>query len=569
MSDVHAKRRSKKTAELPPVPDLEQVLQRAGWSITPEMSAAYSQPGDIFDESNSLIKKGEDCFEAKVHEGAYASMEVNRSLESGVRIKVAIASGGGGVGLTKKLVFDTPTHRQIARLDLVPTEACHRALLAARDRGMPIDSWIVVTEALSAVVQKQECGEYNAKGGFFMVSADATVQQACAQTSLDPVAVAYKTVQLTTILPTQPPAPEEAVVLSPPPTVVGPGLIGEVQDVVSTAQPAAVEEDPMLAELRALQARESDLAAQRRDTELRLQDAKQELLTRATQTWAVLEELLASNPEVALSKLQQFISRYSSATVSMDGPDGVISHPVSVPEVAMAQASLDALSRPKRAQADPVLMFHDIEMVAIAVSSEVGPPNATLYVSDVEVGQALYEAVMGQNPSFFWACGPTCPVERVSWYDAVEFCNRLSEREGVDPAYTISGTQVSVKRKSQGYRLLTAAEWTAAAQAGTDFSYPGSDSARQVAWTKLNSDKKTHPARELRSNTFKLWDLGGNVAEWVWDSQGRDRQTKGGSWSSPATSAQSVMTTPESPSFRGKHIGFRLARSISEGAGSR
>ena len=79
---------------LPPIPtskqlpNIEDVLKEAGWSMTPEMSAAYSEPGNIFDADNALLQRGADCFTSRVQESAYASMEVNRSLEAGVRMRV-------------------------------------------------------------------------------------------------------------------------------------------------------------------------------------------------------------------------------------------------------------------------------------------------------------------------------------------------------------------------------------------------------------------------------------------------------------------------------------------------
>lgn len=192
---------AKPLSKLEALPDIEEVLQRAGWTMTPEMSAAYSQPGDIFDGNNSLLKKGIDCFEVQVQEGAYASMEVNRSLEAGVRMKVLVAGGRAGMGIEKKLVFDTPTHRQIPRLDLVPTDPCLKSIQRAQARGENISGWYVITDSLSAVVQKQECGSYDAKVGAFVVSGNTKIQQMCEQTSLEPVAVAYKSQPLVSVLP--------------------------------------------------------------------------------------------------------------------------------------------------------------------------------------------------------------------------------------------------------------------------------------------------------------------------------------------------------------------------------
>ena len=187
--------------QLEELPEIEEVLQRAGWTMTPEMSAAYTQPGNIFDENNALLKRGRDCFEVKVGPpAAYASMEVNRSLEAGVRMRVLVAGGRAGLGIEKKLVFDTPKHRQIPRLDLRLNAACRGVFDELVATGEDISGAYVVTESLSAVVQKQECGSFDVKAGVFVVSGDAKIQQSCSQTSLEPVAVAYKRVPLLTVL---------------------------------------------------------------------------------------------------------------------------------------------------------------------------------------------------------------------------------------------------------------------------------------------------------------------------------------------------------------------------------
>jgi hypothetical protein len=211
---IHAK----PLPQLEELPDIEEVLQRAGWTMTPEMSAAYSQPGDIFDSNNALLKRGADCFDAKVGPpAAYASMEVNRSLEAGVRMQVLVAGARADLGIEKKMVFDTPEHRQIPRLDLRLKSGCRDAFEQLIDIGEDHSGSYVVTESLSAIVQKQECGSFDAKAGTFVVSGDVKVQQSCSQTSLDPVAVAYKLVPLTWVLrlPSIPPGSTESVPRTP------------------------------------------------------------------------------------------------------------------------------------------------------------------------------------------------------------------------------------------------------------------------------------------------------------------------------------------------------------------
>ena len=125
------------------------------------------------------------------------------------------------------------------------------------------------------------------------------------------------------------------------------------------------------------------------------------------------------------------------------------------------------------------------------------------YLGAHEVTQAQYERVSDRNRSL--GNGPTKPVEQVSWHDAVAFCDRLSEREGVE------------------YRLPTEAEWEYACRAGTTSTCSFGNDVRQLpeyAWYRANSKKSTHPVGELKPNAWGLYDMHGNVWEWCQDWYG-------------------------------------------------
>ena len=203
-------------------------------------------------------------------------------------------------------------------------------------------------------------------------------------------------------------------------------------------------------------------------------------------------------------------------------------------------------------------------------------------LSETEVTQAQYQAAMGENPSMFKDRPDAAerPVESVSWLDAVRYCNTLSEREGLSPCYQIQGDDVRWSdRRCPGYRLPTEAEWEYAARADQSFEYAGSNDQDTVAWYSGNSQNETHPVAKKKANSWFLRDLSGNVWEWVWDwyadsyagaekldptgpKQGVNRVLRGGSFGGEADNARVANRDRSAPSYRGRSLGFRLARSI-------
>jgi len=227
-------------------------------------------------------------------------------------------------------------------------------------------------------------------------------------------------------------------------------------------------------------------------------------------------------------------------------------------------------------------------------------------IGKYEVTQELFYAVMGTNPSYFTAAngrgseiGETDakrPVENVSWYDAIVFCNKLSIIEGLTPAYSINGKtnpvewgsvpeyrdeawdSVIIASGSNGYRLPTEAQWEYACRAGTTTPWhSGTEEALgNYAWYSTNSGDKTHEVGKKLPNAFGLYDMHGNVLEWCWDwygdysseaqtnplgaSSGSSRVRRSGGWGSPAVLVRSVIRGYDGPSGRDDYIGFRLAR---------
>ncbi|MET4658755.1 sulfatase modifying factor 1 [Streptomyces sp. PvP037] len=189
---------------------------------------------------------------------------------------------------------------------------------------------------------------------------------------------------------------------------------------------------------------------------------------------------------------------------------------------------------------------------------------APFRMSACPVTQSWYARVTGRRPSD--TQGDRLPVEGVSWWDAVRFCNALSRNEGLTPAYHLSGDAETAEwdTSADGYRLPTEAEWEHACRAGT--TGPRYGRLDDIAWYQGNSEGRIHAVGGRQPNAWGLYDMLGNAWDWCWDVYdaevyGTYRVLRGGGWADEHWSCRASVRRRSHPTFRIDDVGFRVARS--------
>jgi len=275
------------------------------------------------------------------------------------------------------------------------------------------------------------------------------------------------------------------------------------------------------------------------------------------------------------------------------GPDGAWQIPIDKVQAGNLGNQLIELSKEQNTEGASLEQFLDELMISLpagklwmgSMPAEKIPEeelprhpvnlSKNFAVSALPITQGFYRLIMGENPSV--DKGSKKPVESVSWFDSVAFCNALSKLQGLEEAYRIEAQKVTWNQEANGFRLLTEAEWEYAARTKDDLHYSGNDHLDRVGWYSENCTELQEVGKKS-PNDWGFYDMSGGVFEWCWDwntsykngelsdptgpAIGFERICRGGSWSKEEWFARTTCRYAELPEMRHHSIGFRIAKNL-------